>query len=307
MWVAVGEQVYRTDGWDWRRFEPQVGVVSHVSAGPEGSVFFAGDAGVALYQGIAPELRLDSVDNLITGETVSGREPVVLTIGRNAAQVDFSAIAPELTESQLSYRYRLEGWDDWRIIPARALGGKQALVSYAGLPGGTYTFTVSARTTALDYSSEASFPLYVLSRPPEVFLSQATVAGRPVEQVGALQAYVEQPIQLLLGSSDDEAETPTYRYQIKGLSEGWTETTRSEISFTVSSAGTFTFVAVALDGERQESSPVGAQIIVRESVQAEQASSLPTGAIAVVLGVLALLFITIGIALFVRRKRRESW
>ncbi len=307
MWVAVGEQVYRTDGWDWRRFEPQVGVVSHVTAGPGGSVFFAGNAGVALYQERAPELRLDSVVNLISGEAVYKREPVVLTIGRNAAQVRLSAIAPTLTENQLSYRYRLQGWDDWRVLPARALGGKQAFVSYAGLPGGAYTFTISARSAALDYGPGVSFPLYVLSRPPGLFLSQATVAGRPVEQTGALQAYVEQPIQFLLSSSDDEAGMLTYRYQIEGLGEGWTETTRSEISFTVSSAGTFTFVAVALDSEGQASSPVGAQIIVRESVPAKPASSLPAGAIAGGLGALSLVFITIAIMLIVKRKRRESW
>jgi hypothetical protein len=307
MWVAVGEQVYRTDGWDWRRFEPQVGVVNRVTAGPDGSVFFAGSTGVALYQPGAPELRLDSVDNLISGEELDGREPVVLTIGRNSMQMNVAVIAPTLTEDQLSYRYRLQGWDDWRVVPARALGGKQAFVAYAGLTGGTYTFTMSARNAMLDYGPEVSFPLYVLSRPPQVFLDQASVAGRPVEQTGALQAYVEQPIQFRLSSSDDQAGRPTFRYQIEGLEEGWTETVSSEISFSVSSAGTFTFVAVALDGEGQESPPVGAQIVVRERLPEERGSSLPTGAIAGGLGALSLFFIVIAIMLIVRRRRRESW
>jgi hypothetical protein len=69
----------------------------------------------------------------------------------------------------------------------------------------------------------------------------------------------------------------------------------------------FTFVAVALDGEGQKSSPVGAQIVVRERLPVERGSSLPTGAIAGGLGALSLFFIVIAIMLIVRRRRRESW
>jgi hypothetical protein len=34
VWVAIGEQAYRSDGWDWRRFEPEVGTVRQIAAGP---------------------------------------------------------------------------------------------------------------------------------------------------------------------------------------------------------------------------------------------------------------------------------
>jgi hypothetical protein len=307
VWLAVGEQVYRSDGWDWRRFEPQVGVVSRIAAGPEGSVFFAGDIRVALYQQRRPELRLDGVVNLITGERVDGREPVVLTVGRNAMRVELSAIAPALASDELSYRYRLQGFDDWRVLPARALGGKQASITYAGLPGGVYAFTAAARTDALDYGPELSFALYVLSRPPELFLDQATVAGRPVEQPGALRAYVEQPLQFQLSSGDDQGGALTYRYQIQGLGQGWTETTRSEISFTLSAAGTFTFVALALDDEGQASLPVGAQITVSTRETVERTGALPVQALAGGLLLLALLFIGAAIRLIVKRRQRESW
>jgi hypothetical protein len=97
MWIAIGEQVYRTDHWDWHRFEPEIGLVSQIAAGPDGSVLFAGDAGVALYYGMSPDLRLDGVVNLMTSEAVTGREPVVLTIGRNAMRVDLAAVAPTLS------------------------------------------------------------------------------------------------------------------------------------------------------------------------------------------------------------------
>ena len=307
VWVAVGEQVYRTDGWDWRRFEPQVGLVNRVAAGPEGSVVFGGDVRVALYQGAQPDLRLGDVVNLMTGEVIDEREPVVLTLGRNAVQIDMVTVAPALASPQLSYRYRLEGFDDWRLLPAHALGGKRASITYAGLPGGVYTFTAAARTDALNYSPEVSLRLQVLSRPPQLFLEQATVAGRPAGQPGALRAYVEQPIQIRLGSDDDQAGSLTWSYQIEGLGGGWTETTHSEISFTLSAAGTFTFVAIALDGEGQASPPVASQIVVNERVKAERSSALPVGVIAAGLGMLSLLFIGIAIRLIIRRRRRESW
>jgi ligand-binding sensor domain-containing protein len=312
LWVAVGDQVYRTDhlrlDWDWRRFEPQVGVVSQIAAGPDGSVLFVGDAGVALYRPILPDLRLDGVVNLITGEVADGREPVVLTVGRSAMRVDLIVVAPTLSARQLSYRYRLEGFDDdWRVLPADALGGKQASIAYAGLPAGVYTFTVAARTNALDYSPDVGFALYVLSRPPELSLDGATIAGRPAESPGTLQPYIDQPIQIQLSGGDDQLEPLIYRYRIEGLGDGWTETTQPLISFTLSAADTYTFVAMALDSEGQSSPLVGSQITVSEREEAERSSPLPVGSLAAGLGVTSALLIGMAIWLLIKRRRRESW
>ncbi len=317
VWVAVGEAVYRIDhlydaqaqgGWDWRRFEPGVGVVNRIAAGPDGSVLFAGDAGVALYRPVVPGLLLDGVVNLITGEVADGREPVVLTLGRNAVRVDLVAAAPTLTTHQLSYRYRLEGFeDDWRVLPARSLGGKRASFTYAGLPAGVYTFTVAARTDTLDYSPNVTFELYVLSRPPQLLLDRVDVAGRSVEGRGTLQAFVGQPIQIQLARGDDQLGPLVYRYQVQGLGQGWTETTQSAISFTVSVAGTYTFVVRAVDSEGQSSPLVGAEIVVSEREAVGGRGLLSSGSIAAGLGLISALFIGTAILLIIRRKRRENW
>jgi ligand-binding sensor domain-containing protein len=346
VWVAIGEQVYRSDhlpcnlaaashalsatpvhqagqggGADelnqlgtsggcgnWVRIQPNVGVVSRITAGPDGDIVFAGDAGVALYQPESPDLRLEGVTNLITGEAMDTSEPVILTLGRNAVRINLTAIAPTLAARQLSYRYRLEGADNrWWLAPAYALGGREASVSYAGLPGGVYTFTAAIRTDALDYSPDISFTIYVLSRPPELFLDQAMIAGRPAERPGTLQSYVDQPIQIQLSSNDDQPESLTYRYRIEGLGDNWTETTSSEISFTLSTAGIYTFVAIALDGEGQSSELVGSQIEVSGQAQVRASNRLPVELIAAGLGVLAVLFIGSAVVLTVSRKRRESW
>ncbi len=317
VWAAVGEQVYRADHvacaqeeacWDWSRFEPGVGPVRQIAAGPDNSVLFAGDGGLVLYHPNPPDLRLEQVVNLITGEAADGQEPVVLTIGRNALRVDLVTLAPTLPDRQISYRYRLEGVDeDWRIAPARSLGGKRPSITYAGLAGGVYTFTAAARTQALDYGPEISFSVVVASRPPELFLARVAVAGRPAEQPGAVRSTIEQPIQIELSSGDDQPEPLTYRYQIEGLSDGWTETTRSEISFTLSAAGTYTFVAMALDGEGQASALVGSQIIVSEGGKADDSMQLPVETVAAGMGALAVLFIGTAVILILRRRRRESW
>lgn len=327
VWVAVGEQVYRTDpqgcdladsgssqqgSWgecgNWVRFEPGVGVVKQITTGPDGTVLFSGEAGTTLYRPNSPDLQLEGVSNLVTGEVADGHEPVVLTVGRNAVRIDLTAIAPLLTTRQLSYRYRLEGADDRpRLVPAYSMGGKQGSITYAGLPGGIYTFTAAMRTFALDTSPEVSFTLYVLSRPPDLALDQAIVAGRLAEQPGTVQSYVDQAIQFRLSSSDDQLEPLTYRYRVEGLGDSWTETTGAEISFTLSAAGTYTFLAMALDSEGQSSELVGSQIRVNERQQAETSTELPVESIAVGLGILAILFIGSAIVLIVRRKRRESW
>lgn len=335
IWVANGEQVYRSEHlpcesgrdplapptaligagsrapagvcWDWRVFEPQVGVVNLITGGPEGSVLFAGEAGVALFNPTAPELRLEGVVNLISGEQNDGSEAIVLTLGRNAIRIDLMAIAPTLNTRQISYRYRLEGIDqDWRLAPARSLGGKQAAITYAGLPGGTYTFTVAARTDALQASPEISLTLLVVSRPPRLSVDRATVAGRPAEQSGALRAFVGQPVGFQLSGGDDQTQPLTYRYRVEGLSDGWTTTTRSEISFTLSAAGTYTFVAMALDEQGQASEPVGSQISVsaRESVQ--DSGRLPPQLLSIGLSLLAVFFIGSAIMLRIRRRRGES-
>lgn len=297
VWVAIGNQVYRSEGQDWLRFEPQVGIVSRISAGPAGSTLFAGDAGVALYHPISPDLRLKSIVNLMTGEVTDGREAVVLTLGRNAMRVDLAAIAPTLTSRQLSYRYRLEGFDDeWRVLPARSWGDKQVSITYAGLPGGVYTFTAAARTNMLNYGPQVGFTLYVVSRPPQLVLDQVTT-----------RAYVEQPIHVRWSSSDDQLGPLTYSYRIEGLSDNWTATTRSEISFTLSVAGTYTLVAKAVDSEEQASLPVSAQIVVRARGQVQRSDRLPVGTIAAGMGVLSALLIGAAIFLIFKRKRRESW
>jgi hypothetical protein len=335
IWVAIGERVYRTEYlpcesdrdplappatiigagspapagvcWDWRVIEPQVGVVNLISGGPEGSVLIAGGAGVALFNPAPPDLRLEGVVNLITGETSDGSEAIVLTLGRNAIRIDLVAIAPTLNTRQISYRYRMEGVDrDWRLAPARSLGGKQAAITYAGLPGGTYTFTVAARTDALEASPEISFTLFVLSRPPRLSVERATVAGRPAEQSGVLRAFVGQPLLFQLSGGDDQTQPLTYRYRIEGLSDGWTTTTRSEISFTLSAAGTYTFVAMALDEQGQASEPVGSQIDVKARGNVQDSSRLPPEVLAAGLSLLAVFFIGSAILLRARRRRRES-
>jgi hypothetical protein len=288
-------------------FEPQVGVVNLISGGPEGSVLFAGDAGVGLFNPAPPDLRLEGVFNLITGEASDGSEPIVLTLGRNAIRIDLVAVAPTLNTRQISYRYRLEGVDeDWRLAPARSLGGNQAAITYAGLPGGTYTFTVAARTDALEASPEISFTLFVLSRPPRLSVDRATVAGRPAERSGALRALVGQPIHFQLSGGDDQTEPLTYRYRIEGLRDGWTTTTRSEISFTLSAAGTYTFVAMALDEQGQASEPIGSQISVSARGNVQTSPRLPPEVLAAGLSLLAVFFIGSAILLRVRRRRRES-
>jgi ligand-binding sensor domain-containing protein len=308
LWVASGNRVYRTDSQDWQRLDPQVGNVSRIGPGPGGSVLIAGDESLALYRGAPPLLRLNGVLNLMTGETQDVSEPVALPLGRNAIRIDLSIIAPTLTEEQLSYQYRLAGYDDgWHHIPARALGGKQASISYAGLPGGAYTFTVAARTQALDYSPPLSFSLYVVSHSPELSLDRAAVAGEVVDPPGSLETYVQQPVQIQLHGTDDQWEPLIYRYRIEGLGSGWTETLSSDISFTLSSAGTFTFMAMALDAEGQSSPPVGAQIVVNERPTQEPSGGLPLQTFAVLLAGLAVLFIGAAIVLIIRRRRRESW
>jgi len=268
----------------------------------------AGEAGIALYQPEAPDLRLDGAVNLITGEVAEGGEPAILTIDRNAVRLDLSAIAPTWPARQISYRYRLEGSDEgWRLVPARSLGGKQASINYAGLAGGVYTFTVVARTEELDSSPEESLSLYVLSRPPQLFIDTATVAGRPVEQLGSFQSQVGQPIAIRLRADDDQLAPVTIRYRVEGLGDDWTETARSEISFTVAAGGTFTFVAQALDDEGQSSPMVASQILVSESAQDRGATGLPVETTAIGLGLLAVLFIGSAILLSMRRRRRESW
>jgi ligand-binding sensor domain-containing protein len=319
LWVANGEQVYRIDHLscgqastgmcgERRLFEPRVGAVSRVAAGPDGSVLFAGEAGVALYQPERPDLRLEDAVNAITGEATERGEPVVLTIGRNAVRADLAVVAPTWPARQISLRYRMEGVGrDWRVVPARALGGKQASITYAGLAGGVYTFTFAARTEDLDSSPEESLSVYVLSRPPRLFIDTATVAGRPVEQLGSWQSQAGQPIAIRLNGDDDQPAPLTVRYRIEGLGDDWTETTAAEISFTLTAGGTYTFVATALDDEGQSSPLVAAQIVVTEGEQGEGSSGLPVEAIAAGMGVLAVFFIGSAILLMLRRRRRESW
>jgi ligand-binding sensor domain-containing protein len=335
VWIAIGDQVFRTDHLpctagasgssggeqgesntkdplggcgEWVRFDPGVGAVNRIADGPDGSVVFAGESGVALYRPRTPDLRLERVTNPITGETVDSSQPVIMSIGRNAVKIDLTTIAPALTEHELAYRYRLEGAEeDWRLTPAYSLGGKQASVTYAGLPGGVYTFTAAARTATLDYSPEVSFSLYVLSRSPELALDLATVAGRPSEQPGTLESNIGQPIQIRLTSSDDQPEPLMYRYRIEGLGTGWTETASAEVSFTLSAAGIYTFVALAVDNEGQASEQVGAQINVTDPSEVQASFQLPVESIAAGMGVLAVLLIGSAIVLIVRRKRRESW
>jgi hypothetical protein len=202
----------------------------------------------------------------------------------------------------------LEGEDeDWHLTPADALGGKKAPITYAGLAGGVYTFTAAARTDTLDASSEISFAVYVVSRPPELFLSTASVAGRPMERPGALQAIVGQPIQMRLTSEDDQSGSLTYRYRVEGLNDDWTSTHRSEITFTLSAAGTYTFLAMALDGEGQSSNLVGSQIVITEPETPQESDQLPLATIAAGMGVLAALFIGSAVYLILKRRRRESW
>jgi hypothetical protein len=340
VWVAVGEQVYRTDTptcqlagapptrqtgeppqvgessqqgspqecGSWVQFEPGVGTVTQITAGPAGAVLLTGEAGTALYRPDYPELRLDGVTNLISGETVDGQEPVMLTIGRNAVRVDLAAIVPTLPARELSYRYRLEGIDQgWRLVPVQSLGDKQGSLTYAGMPGGVYTLTAAVRTDALNSSPEISFTLYVLSRSPNLSLDAASIAGRPADQPGALRSHVGQPIQIRLSGDDDQLEPLTYRYRIEGMGGNWTTTASSEISFTLAAAGTYTFVATALDSEGQLSEPVGSQITVSEAAQAQTSEELPVEMIAAVLGALAVLSVGSAVFLFIRRKRRESW
>jgi hypothetical protein len=327
VWVAVGDQVYRTDphgcdftdsgsqrqeSWgecgNWVRFEPDVGIVRQITSGPAGSVLFSGEAGTALYKPNSPELQLESVSNLTTGESADGHEPVVLTMGRNAVRIDLTAIAPLLTTRQLSYLYHLQGADDKpRLLPAYAMGGRRGSITYAGLPGGIYTFTAALRTAALDTSPEVSFTLYVLSRPPELALDKAIVAGRLADEPGTIQSYVDQAIQIRLDSDDDQLEPVTYRYRVEGMEDNWTETTGAEISFTLSAAGTYTFLAMALDSEGQSSELVGSQIRVNERQQAETTTELPVETIAAGLGILAVLFFGGAVVLIVRRRQRESW
>jgi ligand-binding sensor domain-containing protein len=335
LWIAIGEQVYRTDHLpcshggaeihsgapdkpdsdgrligcgEWTRFAPEVGAVTGITAGPDGSVLFVGDGGVASYHPYAHELQVDSVTNLITDETLDPSAPVVLTMGRNAVRIDLATAAPMLTEDDLYYRYRLEGADEgWRLAPAHSLGGKLASVTYAGLPGGVYTFTAATRSGALDYSREVTVALYVLSRPPALLLDQATVEGRPADRPGTLESRIGQPVQIRLASNDDQPEQLTYRYRIEGLGDNWTETTSAEVSFTLSAAGTYTFVAVALDSEGQTSEQVGTQINVSDPNEVQRSFRLPVEAMAAGMGVLAALLIGSAIVLMVRRRRRESW
>jgi hypothetical protein len=308
VWVAVGEQLYRTDGQRWQRFEPQVGVVDYIAAGPGDGVLVAGTAGVALYDGRAPDLRIEQVVNVITGETADRRAPLVLTLGQDAVRIDLLAAAPTLSVRQLYYRYRLEGIDQaWRIVPAPALGGKRAALTYAGLPGGVYTFTAAAGNDVLDYGPGLSVTLYVLSRPPQLFLDRVTVAGRPVEEPSHVQAYVAQPLQFRLSGADDQLTPLTYRYQIQGLDDVWTETLKSDIAFTLTNAGTFTFVAAALDGEGQSSMPVGAQIVVREREVVQRSGGFPIELLVIILAGGAVLLLGGAAWLAIQRRRRESW
>lgn len=319
IWVAIEDVVYRTDPLtcpqpssgvcsDWVRFEPQVGVIENIAGGPDTSIVFAGDAGIALYQPNRPELKLEGVTNLITGDETDGSEPVILTLGQNAARIDFLTTAPKLPDRHIAYRFRLEGVDEgWRLVPAALLGGKQASITYADLADGVYTFTVAAQSHALDASPALSITLLVLSRPPQLFLEGASVAGRPVEEPSTLWSFVDQPIQIHLTGSDDQQQPTTYRYRIEGLGKNWTETTTSEISFSLSSAGTYTFVATALDGEGQSSYPVASQIVASAREPVQDSTQLPIGAIAAGLAALAVLFIGSAIVLIIRRRQRESW
>jgi ligand-binding sensor domain-containing protein len=319
IWVAIEDQAYRTDPLtcpqpsigvcdSWVRFEPQIGLITDIAAGPAASLVFIGDAGVALYQPSQPELKLDGVTNLITGDEVDGSEPVILTLGQNAARIDLLTNAPKLPDREISYRFRMEGIDaGWRLTPATLLGGKQASITYADLPDGVYTFTAVAQSNTLDASPELSLTLLVLSRPPKLFLEGASVAGRPVEEPSKLHSFVEQPIQIHLAGSDDQLQPTTFRYRIEGLGDNWSETTTSEISFSLSSAGTYTFVALALDGDEQSSYPVASQIVVSDREPIQDSTQLPIGTIAAGLAVLAVLFIGSAIVLIIRRRQRESW
>jgi ligand-binding sensor domain-containing protein len=317
IWAAVGERVYRADHrscrgtggcGDWYEFDPGVGVVSNIGPGPAGGIVIAGTDGVALYHPGPPELRLEGIVDLSSEKVSDGNEPVVLTVGGNAIRIDLVTVAPTLSPRQISYRYLLEGVDKaWHFVPAGVLGGKQASITYAGLAGGAYTLTVAAHNDALDYSPPISFPVYVTSRPPDLMLARVEIAGRPRQGMGVLQAYVEQPIQIQLSSADDQARPLTYRYQIQGLNDLWTTTRRSEISFTLSSAGIYTFVAEALDGEGQSSPAVGSQIVVQEIPVAQEPGGFPMQTIAIGLGILAVLFIGAAGLITVRRRRRVSW
>jgi hypothetical protein len=317
LWVAVGARAFRTDlllcappdvCTDWHSFEPGVGVLSRIAAGPEGSVLFLGDAGVALYQPRPPQLRLDGVVNPITQEAFDGQAPVVLTAGRNALRVDLTTLAATLPANDLAYRYRLAGVDPgWRLLTANAAQGKQVSISYAGLAGGVYTFTAAARAGTLDYSPAITFALYVLSQPPSVFLQNVTVGERPVAYSEPWQAFIEQPIWVEMRGSDDQGGRVAYRYRVEGANQGWTETNQSEISFTLSAAGTYTFSVVAVDGEGQVSEVAGAPIIVREREVASSARRLPMQAIAIGMGLIGVLFIGSAVVLMVRRRQRESW
>jgi hypothetical protein len=128
-----------------------------------------------------------------------------------------------------------------------------------------------------------------------------------VEEPSKLHSFVEQPIQIHLAGSDDQLQPTTFRYRIEGLGDNWSETTTSEISFSLSSAGTYTFVAIALDGDEQSSYPVASQIVVSDRELAQDSTQLPIGAIAAGLAVLAVLFIGSAIVLIIRRRQRESW
>ncbi len=313
LWAAVGDTAYRGDGWDWRPFAPGVGPIQQISQGPDDTVLFVGETGLALYEPALPALRLDRAVNLFTGVTVTGTEPLVLTVDRAVFQVDLTALAPELSPRDLVYRYRLDGHEpDWQALPGTLAesNGKRATIRYAGLPAGDYTLVATVRNSALDYGEMLRQEIHVLSRPPQLALERIEVAGEPVEETGSFQVWAGQPVAFELAVEGDSGSSVSYQYRIEGITSTWQVTMSSLISFTPTVVGTYTFTARALDQEGQPSRPVGAHMIVQEwqepEAEGEGGLSLVTigigAAVLVVVIVLAIL-----VARRIMRRRRESW
>jgi ligand-binding sensor domain-containing protein len=127
-----------------------------------GDIWFRTSDGLGRYRPRRPEVTLESI-SMADGRTAarSGQE---ITLPYQPARATLTLIATDTTSlpEDMTYWYRLEGWDsDWKSNQGAAGIDKRIQIQYVGLKEGRYTLQVAVNNANLDSTGVQSWPLTV--------------------------------------------------------------------------------------------------------------------------------------------------
>lgn len=158
LWFGTwGHGVFRYDGQVFQKFTERHGLANDAVKGllqdQEGAMWIATEGGVTRYRPrtSTPHVRIEAV---IADRAYDAIETLRIPHTQHHISVGFQGNSFLTPWNQLTYRYRLAGYEDWHQTWQRQ-------VAYADLPVGTYTFEVQAVDQDLNYSVPAQVQLEV--------------------------------------------------------------------------------------------------------------------------------------------------